>query len=98
MNNQINHKQKNFHNLLSPFSPCKQGEQPSSSTRFDLFITKLTHLIMKDGKKLKASRIILTMLSIVHKKIKKEAEKKKHIESKRKSIKPDTFRCSLTSY
>ena len=27
MNNQINHKQKNFHNLLSPFSPCKQGEK-----------------------------------------------------------------------
>ena len=86
MNNQINHKQKNFHNLLSPFSPCKQGElqgeQPSSSTRFDLFITKLTHLIMKDGKKLKASRIILTMLSIVHKKIKKEAEKKNTLSQK----------------
>ena len=70
MNNQVNHKQKNFHNLLSSSS------SPSSSTRFDLFITKLTHLIMKDGKKLKASRILLTMLSIVHKKIKKEAEKK----------------------
>jgi small subunit ribosomal protein S7 len=90
MNNQINHKQKNFHNLLSPFSPCcsfckqkeQQGEKPSSSTRFDLFITKLTHLIMKDGKKLKASRIILTMLSIVHKKIKKEAEKKNTLSQK----------------
>lgn len=66
MNNQIHHNQKNFHNL----------QKSSSSTRFDLFITKLTHLIMKDGKKLKASRIILSMLSIVHKKIKKEAEKK----------------------
>ena len=72
MNNQVNHKQKNFHNLLSSSS------SPSSSTRFDLFITKLTHLIMKDGKKLKASRIILTMLSIVHKKIKKKQRKKTH--------------------
>ena len=72
MNNLVHHKKKNLHNL----------QKPSSATRFDLFITKLTHLIMKDGKKLKASRIILTTLTVLHKKIKKEAEKKNTLSQK----------------
>lgn len=72
MNTQVHHKHKNLYTL----------QKPSGSTGFDLFLTKLIHFIMKDGKKLQASRIIFTMLSIVHKKMKKEAEKKTTLSQK----------------
>lgn len=45
-------------------------------TRFDLFFKKFTNLIMIDGKKNKASKIIFTMLLILKKRIKKDLEKK----------------------
>lgn len=46
------------------------------NTRFDLFFNKLTNLLMKDGKKIKAAKIIFDMLVILKKKIKKDLEKK----------------------
>ena len=81
MTNQVDHKKKMVLTDVPSGNPhlvfgTPQGISGNSSPRFDLFITKLTHLIMKDGKKLKASKIVSTMLSIVHKKMKNEAEKK----------------------
>lgn len=81
MTNQVDHKKKMVLTDIPSENPhlvfgASQRISGNSSPRFDLFITKLTHLIMKDGKKLKASKIVFTMLSIVHKKMKNEAEKK----------------------
>jgi len=81
MTNQVDYKKKMVLTDVPSGNPhlvfgTPQGISGNSSPRFDLFITKLTHLIMKDGKKLKASKIVSTMLSIVHKKMKNEAEKK----------------------
>ena len=45
-------------------------------TRFDLFLTKFSNLIMKDGKKTQATKLIWTMLLILKQKIKQEGEKK----------------------
>lgn len=47
-----------------------------SPTRFDLFFKKFTNLLMIDGKKTKASKIIFNMLLILKKRIKKDLEKK----------------------
>jgi len=81
MTNQVDHKKKMLLTDVPSVNPhlvfgTPQEISGNSSLRFDLFRTKLTHLIMKDGKKLKASKIVSTMLSIVHKKMKNEAEKK----------------------
>lgn len=45
-------------------------------TRFDLIFTKLTHLLMKHGKKTKATQLVFNMLLILKKRIKKDGEKK----------------------
>lgn len=45
-------------------------------TRFDLFFKKFTNLIMKDGKKNKASKLLFNTLLILKKRIKKDLEKK----------------------
>lgn len=44
-------------------------------TNFDLFFKKLTNLIMKNGKKIKASKILFKMLMILKQKLKKDLEK-----------------------
>nr|AST08902.1 30S ribosomal protein S7 [Micractinium conductrix] len=44
-------------------------------TNFDLFFKKLTNLIMKDGKKIKASKILFKTLIILKQKLKKDLEK-----------------------
>ena len=44
-------------------------------TNFDLFFKKLTNLIMKDGKKIKASKILFKTLIILKQKLKKVLEK-----------------------
>ena len=44
--------------------------------QFDLFFKKLTNLLMKDGKKVKASKIIFNMLLILKKRLKKDLERK----------------------
>lgn len=49
------------------------GKKP---TRFDLFVTKFTHLIMKHGKKTQATKLVWTMLLILKQKIKRELNKK----------------------
>lgn len=48
------------------------------TVRFDLFFKKFTNLLMKDGKKIKASKILFEMLLILKKRIKKDLEKKNH--------------------
>ena len=48
---------------------------------FDLFIKKFTNFLMKDGKKIKASKIIFNMLVILKKKIKKDLEKNNKLHS-----------------
>lgn len=48
------------------------------NTRFDLFFKKFTNLLMKDGKKIKASKIVFDMLAVLKKRIKKDLEKKNH--------------------
>jgi small subunit ribosomal protein S7 len=45
-------------------------------THFDLFFNKFTNLLMKDGKKTKASKILFTMFSILKTRLKKDLEKK----------------------
>lgn len=42
-------------------------------TRFDLFITKFIHLIMKHGKKTQATKLVWNMLLILKQKIKRES-------------------------
>ncbi len=49
-------------------------------TRFDLFFKKCINLIMKDGKKLKASKIFFTTILILKNKLKKDFEKKNQKE------------------
>ena len=48
-------------------------------TRFDLFIKKFTNLLMKNGKKIKASKIFFDMLVILKNRIKKNLEKKSQV-------------------
>lgn len=45
------------------------------NNHFDLFIKKFTNLLMKNGKKIKASKIIFNMLVILKNRIKKDIEK-----------------------
>lgn len=49
-------------------------------TRFDLFFKKFTNLLMIDGKKIKASKILFNTLLILKKRIKKDLEKKNQKE------------------
>ena len=49
-------------------------------TRFDLFFKKFTNLLMMDGKKTKASKILFNTLLVLKKKIKKDLEKKNQKE------------------
>lgn len=70
-------KDENFQNqfkILSRnhFVPLS-GKKP---TRFDLFVTKLTHLIMKHGKKTQATRLVWNTLLILKQKVKRDLEKK----------------------
>lgn len=51
------------------------------NTRFDLFFKKFTNLLMKDGKKIKASKIVFEMLVILKKRLKKNLEKKNDVLS-----------------
>jgi len=61
---------KNFLEIdLIPLS----GKKP---TRFNLFVTKFTHLIMKHGKKTQATKLVWNMLLILKQKIKRDLEKK----------------------
>jgi small subunit ribosomal protein S7 len=53
----------------------KSSQKTIIETYFDLFFKKLTNLLIKDGKKIKASKIIFKMLMILKKKLKKELEK-----------------------
>nr|YP_010387304.1 ribosomal protein S7 [Chlorella ohadii]UPO68040.1 ribosomal protein S7 [Chlorella ohadii] len=46
------------------------GKRP---TRFDLFVRKMTHLIMKDGKKIQATKLVWSMLLILKQKVKRES-------------------------
>lgn len=46
------------------------------NTHFESFINKFTNLLMKHGKKIKASKMVFDMLLILKKKIKKDLEKK----------------------
>ena len=47
-----------------------------NENRFDLFFKKFTNLLMIDGKKTKASKLIFNMLLILKKRIKRDLEKK----------------------
>lgn len=49
-------------------------------TRFDLFFKKCINLIMKDGKKSKASKIFFTTILILKNRLKKDLEKKNQKE------------------
>jgi small subunit ribosomal protein S7 len=55
-------------------------------SRFDLFFKKFTNLLMKDGKKLKASKILFDMLVILKKRIKKDLEKKNQFTNSNSEI------------
>lgn len=46
------------------------GKKP---TRFDLFVRKITHLIMQHGKKTQATKLVWSMLLILKQKIKRES-------------------------
>lgn len=50
-------------------------------TGFDLFFSKFTNLLMLDGKKIKASKILFNMLIILKKKIKRDFEKKNQFQN-----------------
>lgn len=65
-------------------------------SRFDLFFKKFTNLLMKDGEKIKASKILFDMLVILKKRIKKDLEKKNqsivtNSNSKIKILEPVNF-------
>jgi small subunit ribosomal protein S7 len=49
-------------------------------TRFDVFFKKCINLMMKDGKKLKASKIFFTTILILKNRLKKDLEKKNQRE------------------
>lgn len=70
-------KDENFQNQLKILSGNNfvslSGKKP---TRFDLFVTKLTHLIMKHGKKTQATRLVWNTLLILKQKVKRDLEKK----------------------
>lgn len=59
---------------------------PFQQTRFDLFFIKFTHLLMKHGKKNKASKILFTMLLVLKIKINKDLEKKNQSLQKENSL------------
>lgn len=48
----------------------------NQDTKFDIFFTKFINLLMKDGKKTKASKLFFKMLLNLKKKLRKEIEKK----------------------
>lgn len=62
--------------LISQSNKKDTFDFPVSETRFDIFFKKFTNLIMIDGKKMKASKIIFNTLLILKKRIKKDLEKK----------------------
>lgn len=55
-------------------------------TRFDLFFRKFTNLLMKDGKKTKASKLLFNALLILKKRIKKDLERKNYPSQKDNSF------------
>jgi small subunit ribosomal protein S7 len=65
--------QNQIRNFLGTEIMPLSGKKP---TRFDLFVTKFTHLIMKHGKKTQATKLVWNMLLILKQKIKRDAEKK----------------------
>lgn len=64
-------KQNQPQTLRKKILPVKNQE-----TKFDIFFTKFINLLMKDGKKTKASKLVFKMLLNLKKKLKKELEKK----------------------
>lgn len=58
---------------MNPVNPTVTYLSP---TRFDILFQKFTNLLMQDGKKIKASKIVFTTLITLKKRIKKNLEKK----------------------
>lgn len=54
----------------------------NKETRFDLFFRKFTNLIMKDGKKMKASKLVFNALLFLKKRLQKDLETKNHVSQK----------------
>ena len=54
----------------------------TGDTRFALFFRKFTNLIMKNGKKIKASKLLFEALLILKKRLQKEGEKKNYFSQK----------------
>lgn len=81
-------KDENFQNQLHILSGSNfvslSGKKP---TRFDLFVTKLTHLIMKHGKKTQATKLVWNTLLILKQKVKRDSlflqkkDEKKNLKS-----------------
>lgn len=55
--------------------------QNTIENRMDILFKKFANLLMKDGKKIKASKIIFTILLILQKRLQKELQKKNNLGS-----------------
>lgn len=66
----------NWNELLPSKKNQHQRSTELKNEKMDLFFYKLLNLLMKDGKKTKASKILLTMLLVLKQKIIKELERK----------------------
>lgn len=55
-------------------------------TRFDLFFKKFTNLIMKDGKKIKASKLVFNALLNLKKRVQKDIDTKNSVSQKEPNL------------
>lgn len=74
----MNFSQPRFSSQNQLRKTMAHGVSQKKPTRFDLFVTKLTQLLMKHGKKTQATKLVWTTLLILKQKTKQDSSKKSH--------------------